>query len=100
MKRINATQNVVQAVLEENPITRNSDDELYLGVIRKLNPVALDLPYQIVISQRKDFDLPKYSSVSRARRKVQEKCDWLRACKEVEDGRYEEFKLAKEYALQ
>jgi len=98
MRNIYITHEIVQGVLEHNPITRNSDDELYLSVIREINPVALEMPYQMVVARRKDFNLPKYSSVSRARRKIQHECKWLRAVKEVEDERYEEFKLAKEYA--
>lgn len=91
-------RDLVKDILLKNPKTRDSDERLYLEMLRLkgfyLNPN--------VFVNYKRFDIPSFSSVSRARRKVQEderkdKCidDWeLQSSKTVEKYRRQ---LEKEY---
>lgn len=91
-------RDLVKDILLKNPKTRDSDEVLYLEMLRLkgfyLNPK--------VFVNYKNFKIPSFSSVSRIRRKVQEderkdKCivDWkLQSSKTVEKYRRE---LEEEY---
>ena len=88
----------VQAVLEQYPETRNSDMNLWLVMCEKEHPGITKRPFDEVILRRHDFHLPKYGTVSRVRRKLQEKDPSLRGTDVVTDMKYEQWKDFKEYA--
>lgn len=99
MKNIANISNIVREELESNPATRNSDVTLFLAICRKLNPDACRMSFTTVWEHREELGLPKFETVSRCRRKEQELNPLLRATKEVEDARYENYKAVKEYAI-
>lgn len=72
------TSKLVKEILESNEDARDSDDKLYLLVCEKYGYNAENISLEDFLIRRKDFDLPSYPSVSRARRKVQEHCEELR----------------------
>lgn len=97
MKDIESVSKVVERILREKEHTRGSDAALYREVCRHYNPVACDLPFVIVMEDPGQFDLPKTETVRRSRQRLQELHKELRPCKEVEDGRYENYKAVLEY---
>lgn len=61
----------VEIILEENPATRESDDLLFLEVIRKAAPEAENLSVGCFLKHRKDLEVPSFESVRRSRQKIQ-----------------------------
>lgn len=82
-KEIVKTHSLVKRILEENRNARNSDLVLYMEICRKVNNSALYLPLYEVLTNFKEYGLPSFETVSRTRRKVQEKHKNLRGCVEV-----------------
>lgn len=99
MKDIYKVHDLVEVILEEDPQTRNSDMLLWLRACQKSNPIACALPLEKAIVDRKALGLPKPETVGRARRKIQAERPELRAIKEVEDARFENFKTVRKYAI-
>lgn len=91
---------MVESILISNPETRDSDYVLYVEMVRKTNKQALDMPFMDVMLHRRDYGLPFYESVSRARRKVQANNEHLRASKKVDDARFENYKEIKEWSAE
>lgn len=64
----------VERILEEIPSTRKSDDELvYQYMLESEFAWYLSKPYGWILKHGKSHKLPMRSSISRARRKVQER---------------------------
>lgn len=82
--RFKETNQIVKTVLTEEPETRNSDDALYLAVIKRLDLDIITLPFYVFIKRRKEKGLPPYETVRRSRQKIQEEFPELRANDEVE----------------
>lgn len=99
MKNIKHVSNMVREALENNPQTRNSDVSLYLVICNQINPKACEMSFRQAWVHRDELGLPKFETVSRCRRKEQERNPLLRASKDVEDARYENYKTVKEYAI-
>lgn len=97
--RLYDTHKVVEEMLYNYPDTRNSDALLYLIVCKTIRPESAKMPLERVLLEREELGLPKYASVGRARRKLQAEHEELRATEKVIDGRYENYKEYKEYAL-
>lgn len=100
MKDIKNIHLLVEQELEVNKAARNSDITLYLAICQRMNPLSVHMEFETVFNNLKQLGIPKFETVSRCRRKVQEQNPLLRADKEVEDGRYENYKICKEYAGQ
>lgn len=91
-------RNIVEHILLKYPKTRDSDELLYLEIVR-LKGYILNTD---TFLNYKDYNLPSFSSMSRARRKVQEDernnkdiDDWkLQSSKTVEKQRR---RLEEEY---
>lgn len=98
--RLYSIQKLVEELLYQFPDTRNSDALLYLMVCKAIKPNSDKLPLEKILLERENLGLPKYASVGRARRKLQEYNSELRATENVIDGRYEEYKEYKKYALE
>lgn len=82
--RMKKLQKDVAEILTSKPETRNSDTKLYLEILKKINPTFVNQPFCEVFGNK---NLPKYDSVSRARRKLQELYPCLRADSNVEAAR-------------
>jgi len=100
MKELLNIEHSVRNILTLHPYTRNSDDALYLEICLQANAIACNMSFKDVMAHRKDFGLPKFESVRRARQKMQSQYEELRAVTEVENGRMEEYEVYKEYAKQ
>lgn len=97
--RLYDTHKIVERLLNDYPDTRNSDDLLYLIACKDICPSMANMPFENVILNINKLGLPKYKSVERTRRKIQAEKPELRATKEVEDKKYENWKEYREYAL-
>lgn len=95
MSELRNTTKMVKYVLEKEPRTRNSDNLLWLEVIKLVNQGVLRMPMAIVLQSLKDYNLPSIETVGRCRRKLQAEFPELRASKAVEEfrsGREEAFR--------
>lgn len=90
---------VVERILEQYPIARDSDDVLYEMVVREYNPLIIDMRFGDVMSHTSAYNIPKYESVSRIRRKIQRKRADLLPSEKALDGKYENWKEYREYAV-
>lgn len=101
MENLKKIEDVVLRVLEDHPEARNSDNILYSYVIGKYTPDALSQSLGEYLRYFKDLKIPRFESVSRCRRKLQEKHPELRGAEDVKKWRKENetrfFNYAKEY---
>ena len=101
MDNLKKVEDVVRSILEAYPETRNSDNILYSYTIANYNPDALHRPLGEYLRYFKDFNIPRFESVARCRRKLQEKNPSLRGAEDVRKWREENetrfFNYAKEY---
>ena len=72
MGKIKELETLVKQILTENPIARDSDNDLYYIIILKMRDDVLRMPLGYVLKNYHMFGLPRYESVGRVRRKVQE----------------------------
>ena len=104
MENLISVASMVKEILEEQPETRNDDDLLWVKVIERTaaNRGTPDFSKTTVFVDFLDMVkcgvFPHFKSVSRARRKVQEKHPELRASKEVRAARSDLEKQHREFA--
>ena len=97
MRDLYKTSDIVKNILEEKPATRDSDDLLYFEVCKELCPHVLDYKLGDVLLTFNDYDIPRYESVGRARRKIQSENPWLGSSEKVKgwrtdnEGKYREY---------
>lgn len=89
MSELRNTTKMVKYVLTKEPRTRNSDNLLWLEVIKLVNQGVLRMPMAIVLQNLKDYNLPSIETVGRCRRKIQAAHPELRAKAAVQDYRTE-----------
>lgn len=87
MNKLYKVEDTVKEVLNEVPAARDDDFVLLAHVYYKLNPEIVSTPFNIVMLGHKEYGLPYFESVSRARRKLQAEYEELRPSKEVEVAR-------------
>ena len=92
------TTELVKELLRTQPATRNSDDILYISVCRCINPIAINLSFADVLLKRKEWGIPPFESVRRARQKVQAENPELAANSNVEGHRTLNEMVFREYA--
>lgn len=95
MNEIRKTASLVLDVLKEQPQTRNSDMLLYLKVCEIINPEALKMPLCAVLPSLKEYGLPPFETVRRARQKIQAVLPYLGSNEKVEafrDARENDFR--------
>lgn len=98
MQELLRTEDIVLNILRSDKQARNSDDYLYFKVCQWLDNSVLNCKLGDVLLSFKSFDLPRYASVGRARRKLQAAYPELRADGEIEDRRLEHKIMFEEYA--
>ena len=101
MKRLKELSIRVKSILEANESTRNSDNVLYLHVLRSYGEErGLDIDKMsvpLLLLHCRDMGLPSLESTGRARRKIQALYPELRAdddvqaMKEEQEERYRNF---------
>ena len=98
MEKLKTTTNLVKQILEQYPITRNSDDLLYATLCMAVDSHGAGMPFWYVLQHRKKFNFPSYETVGRCRRKIVEKHPELAGTDEVEGFRELEEQKFREYA--
>ena len=71
-KELTTIKELVINILEKCPPSRDSDDRLYVEVCKAKNKDLLNCSFEDFMLHRKQYDVPSYDSVGRARRKAQE----------------------------
>lgn len=104
MKKLLKITDLVKGILEEQPETRDDDNLLWLEAIRETAykkdcTYALDWGIAGIMCNIHTLGLPTYGSVSRARRKLQEKHPELRGSEKARRKRAERETVYKEYAI-
>ena len=89
---------IVEDILRYNPDTRNSDDALYISVCRRINSAAINLPFEEIIKNRKEYGYPAYTYVARVGRRIREKNPTLAGRDDVEGHRKVNEEVFREYA--
>lgn len=73
MAKFKKYENVVLNILKSFPLARSDDYFLMSKVCEQLNPDVCSKPFKQVMQQHKTLGVPNWETVSRCRRKVQEK---------------------------
>lgn len=89
MENFDSIKNIVQQVLYENELARNSDKHLILLVLQKMG-------FKIYISQQDLENIPSFETISRCRRKIVESNPELQASSEVVEYRGERKEMIKD----
>ena len=85
--KIESVEKLVHQALLKNKSARNDDHLLYLEVIYLIDPALVNVNFKMTFQSARQLGLPPFESVSRARRKLQEKYSELKAINEVENAR-------------
>lgn len=97
MDDLTALQNAVKCMLEEDKNLRSSDNLLYLRVL-KLAGVNMDTSIFNFYAHFCDYNVPRFESVARARRKVQELYPELKSEEPVRKWRKENETAFRKYS--
>lgn len=98
MSELRNTTKMVKYVLEKDPRTRNSDNLLWLEVIKLVNQGVLRKPMAEVLQNLTEYNLPSIETVGRCRRKIQAEHPELRAKQDVQECRTEREVVFKEWS--
>lgn len=96
--KIESVEKLVHQALLKNKSARNDDHLLYIEVIYLIDPSLVNVNFKMTFQCARQLGLPPFESVSRARRKLQEKYSELRAINEVENARKNKQIEFEEYA--
>ena len=97
MARLHIMENVVLEILEQSKAARSDDYVLMWLVCQKIKPEIVEKPFADVMYHHKSLGLPNWETVTRCRRKIQEKRPDLVAPVTARKRRKEE-KEYREYA--
>lgn len=97
MSTLQTIENTVLSILEENPKARSDDYILMVCVCEKVCPELMNYPFWLVMENHYENNLPNWESVTRCRRKIQEKRPDLVAPKTAKN-RHKKEKKYREYA--
>ena len=91
MTDLHTTSDLVKAILESKPYTRNSDNALYLEVLKfyefQNDTIILHQSVEFFLNHMNMYGVPSIETIGRCRRKVQELHPELRASEPVEAER-------------
>lgn len=96
---IKKTEEYVEKALRERPDTREDDNLLYVDVLRQINPAYVNVNFLMTFENAREKKLPAYETISRCRRKLQEKYPELEETLEVKSQREEQQMNMFEYAM-
>ena len=99
MNKLYKVEETVKEILKEVPAARDDDFILLAHVYYKLDPEIVGTPFNVVMLGHKEYGLPPFESVTRARRKLQAEYEELRANKKVEDARLNKLSDYINYAI-
>ncbi len=95
--KLDTMENLVTTILINSKRARKDDYFLYALVCLQLCPQCDKMPFISVLCRHKELSLPKWESVTRTRRRVQNKHPELFDSK-TKIARAEEEKIYREYA--
>lgn len=89
MKRLETIENEVKKILEKEPVARKDDMYLYFIYCTKYGVLNSKAFVQLFYNKnfRKEYNIPVFESVSRARRKLQQEYEYLRPEQKIQDAR-------------
>ena len=89
MKKLETIENELKKILEKEPLARKDDMYLYYIYCTKYGVLNSKAFVQLFYNKnfRKEYNIPVFESVSRARRKLQQEYEYLRPEKQVQDAR-------------
>lgn len=96
--KLNTTTMIVRNILESEPSTRNSDNLLFIEVVKKINVDLIHRPLAEVMQNISAFNIPSIETVGRCRRKIQAEHPELRSKKYAQDCRAEREEEFREWA--
>lgn len=97
-EEIKTVNGMVEDILVKHPKARNSDNYLYIQVIKKVHPKASQYALDYVFANLKELGLPCYETVSRVRRKIQSEHPELWSDKTIKKYREQAEKDFEDYA--
>lgn len=97
-KELKTTTAIVKDILENDAVSRNSDDYLYYMVCSRIDGISVHLPFWKVTLNRKQYKFPSFKSVERARRKLQRKYPEFAGNPDAEAQKMINEKVFREYA--
>lgn len=92
------TEEIVKEVLEKNINSRFSDYILYLEVINNLKPELKNYDFKEIFINHKNYGLPSFKCVERARRKLEQKGLYI-SPKNIKIEREKMIKKYLDYAI-
>ena len=98
MSKIKKIEPIVKDVLEMDPNARKDDFYLVAEVYNRLNKNISGLSFNIVMLGHKELKLPPVETITRCRRKLQAKYEYLRAEEKIEELRTNEEAEFRRYA--
>ncbi len=98
MSTVKKVESVVKFILEENKEARDDDFLLVALACRRMCPGVMGETFTSVLANHKDYKLPSFESITRARRKLQAANENLRSSERVRRIRSEEEEEYREYA--
>ena len=89
MKKLETIENEVKKILEKEPLARKDDMYLYYIYCTKYGVLNEKAFVQLFYNKnfRKEYNVPVFESVSRARRKLQQEYEYLRPDQQTQDAR-------------
>ena len=99
MSKIKIIEPLVKSILEKYEEARKDDFFLVAEVYYSLVPEVADCSFTSVMLAHKEFKLPSFEGITRARRKLQREYEDLRASEEVQTARLNETKEYIDYAI-
>ena len=98
MSNIRKLETVVKAVLEQKKETRDDDFLLVAYVCRIINPNIAGETFTMVLTNHKEYHLPSFESITRARRKLQAEHEHLKSSARMQAIRANEEEDYIDYA--
>ncbi len=97
--KIKLLESTVKDILTKDPSARSDDFILVTSVYQKLGKINDTQTFYCVMLGHKQLGLPSFESITRVRRKVQEKHSELRANKQIQNRREEQEQMFFEYGI-
>lgn len=99
MNKLYKIEDTVKNVLTEIPSTRDDDFKLIAEVYYELGFDINTTSFGLMMLGHKEFGLPPFESITRARRKLQATYEELRSSKEVAEARLNKTSDYIDYAI-
>lgn len=91
MEGIESTAQRILRILTEDEIARDDDDylivQVYREILRERNINASYLPWHVLITYRREYELPSFETIRRARQHIQRKNPELAGSERVKEAR-------------